>query len=128
MKIILRDYKTLFSYGFFIWLVPFLISFLIYPFRATNRPLFESLIAVIVAGATAYFASKFFRKHTGLVLEQTVFVGLVWAVMNIIFDSFFFIIGPIKMSPAEYFADIGLTYLMIPFITAGYASFHKDQS
>ena len=43
-------------FGFFIWLIPFIVSVLIFPLRAMQRPLFESIMPVVIAIWTVFFA------------------------------------------------------------------------
>ena len=43
-------------FGFFIWLIPFVVSVLIFPLRAMQRPLFESIMPVVIAIWTVFFA------------------------------------------------------------------------
>jgi hypothetical protein len=49
-------------YGFIIWLVPFLVSFAIYPLKASNNALFESIMPVIISIITAVFTVLYFKK------------------------------------------------------------------
>jgi len=39
--------------------------------------------------------------------------------MNLVLDLPLFAAGPMKMTPEQYMADIGATYVMIPVITTG---------
>ncbi len=43
-------------YGFLIWLTAFVVAFLIFPLRESSRPLFESIMPVVVTLATVAFA------------------------------------------------------------------------
>ena len=47
-------WRRIAGYGFILWLVPFLVAFVLFGVRQSNRALFESLITVIgVACAVA---------------------------------------------------------------------------
>jgi len=46
-------------------------------------------------------------------------IGVVWFLVNVMLDLLLFMEGPMKMSFADYMADIGLTYLIIPSVTFG---------
>ena len=45
------SWRKAFGLGFFVWLVPFVVAFLVFPIHDTARPLFESIMAVTVTGA-----------------------------------------------------------------------------
>jgi len=44
----MKKYSKVVLFGFFIWLIPFVVSFLIFPIRESQRALFESIIPVVV--------------------------------------------------------------------------------
>lgn len=106
-------------FGFLVWLIAFVVAFLIFPIRESARPLFESIMPVVVTVATVAFALLYFRRVTaGFVKEGTV-LGCLWLAINVIIDLPLMLTGPIDMTLGEYVADIGLTYLIIPAVTVG---------
>jgi len=109
-------------YGLAVWLIPFAVAFFIFPLQ---RALFESIMAVVIAISVVVFANLYFRKvKTGFVNEG-VQLGIVWFVVSFLLDMLMFSWGPMKMAFAEYVADIGVTYLMIPAITIGFGYVKK---
>ena len=43
----MRKYvKWIIGFGILIWLIPFLISFVVFPLKDSNRPLFESIMPI----------------------------------------------------------------------------------
>lgn len=44
---------------------------------------------------------------------------MIWMLMSILIDMPLMRSPPVNYTPAEYFADVGLTYMMIPIITTG---------
>jgi hypothetical protein len=99
--------------GFFSWLIPFLISFLVFPLKKTNTPLFSSimyLVVLLIAGVLLHF---YFRKRSVSVTEAGL-VGTLWMAINLIFDFPMFAFGPMKMTPLGYYSEIGLVYLTFP--------------
>lgn len=106
--------------GVLIWLIAFAAAFALFPVREANRPLFESIMPVVLAAATMFFGVRHFRSvHADFVLAGIV-MGLVWLAINLIIDLPLFLFGgPMQMTWGDYLADIGVTYLMIPVITTG---------
>lgn len=45
--------------------------------------------------------------------------GCLWLPINVIIDLPHMLTGPIDMTLSEYFADIGLTYVIIPLVMIG---------
>lgn len=106
-------------YGILIWLIVFIISIVIYPLHDTQRPFFESIMPVVITGFTVLFSIFYFKDIDREFFKEGILIGVVWLVINIVFDLFMFMEGPMKKSIAEYMMDIGFTYLMIPIITVG---------
>ena len=107
-------------YGFLIWVVAFLGAMVIFPLRESSRPVFESIMPVILASATVFFAHLYFKRvHSGFQREGLL-LGLVWLATNLAIDLPLMLTpSPMQMTLGEYLGDIGLTYLMIPVITIG---------
>ena len=113
-------------YGFLIWLVPFVVAVCIYKVRESNRPLFESIMPVVVAAATVFLANRYHRKRAATDLREWYQVGFIWLLVSLLLDWPMFSYGPMKMTAAEYFSDIGVTYLLIPVIAAGCGHLLRD--
>jgi len=107
-------------FGFFIWLIPFVVSVLIFPLRAMQRPLFESIMPVVIAIWTVFFAVIYLLGIKSGFQKEGIVIGMAWFFISIFLDLLVFIEGPIKMSLWDYVTDILLTYLMIPTITFGF--------
>lgn len=107
-------------FGAFIWLIPFAVAFAIFPLRESSRPLFESIMPVVVTVATVVFGVSYFRRVTERHVREGVAVGALWFGICVLVDSPLMLLGgPMQMTIGQYFADIGLTYLIIPAITVG---------
>jgi len=107
-------------FGFLVWLVPFVVAFLIFPLRESSRPLFESIMPVAVTGATVAFGLAYLRRARRGFLREGALLGLVWLAISLVLDAPLMLFGgPMQMTPSEYVADIGITYLIIPLITVG---------
>jgi hypothetical protein len=57
-----------------------------------------------------------------------VLAGVIWLGINLILDLLLFMEGPMKMPFVDYIVDIGLTYLLIPIITAGFGYLLEEQA
>lgn len=107
-------------YGFFIWLIPFLISIIIFPLKSSMNPLFESIMPVIITLVAVTFSYLYFNGVKENFIKEGIIIGVSWFVISIVIDLVLFLpSSPMQMSFADYLMDIGLTYVMIPVITVG---------
>ncbi len=107
-------------YGFLIWLVPFVVAVAIFPLRESSRPLFESIMPVVVTIITVTLAVRYFRQVTHDYVREGMLIGALWLAICVLIDAPLMLLGgPMQMTLGEYMGDIGLTYVMIPAITVG---------
>jgi hypothetical protein len=111
--------KRAFIYGFLLWLVPFLLSVVIFPLKKTDPAFFQSSLGVISITLAVILTVFYFRKTQGN-LKEGIFLGLIFAFVSWFFDFFFFIWGPIKMPLAAYIKEIGIGYLLYLIIATGF--------
>ncbi len=116
----MKKYLRLGLWGFLVWLIPFVLSCLIFPLKTSLPALFESIMPVVVVICTVVFAVVYLRKLKANFLREGIIVGIAWLVICLVFDLLMFMEGPMKMTFADYMMDIGLVYLMIPTITVGF--------
>jgi len=110
----------LFGYGFLIWLIPFLVSFVIFPLRSSNRPLFESIMPVCLVFAVMICSVLYFKKGENQSISDGIIAGVIWFFISILIDLLLFLpSSPMQMSFIDYMTDIGLTYLIIFIIPFG---------
>jgi hypothetical protein len=119
MNLALKNVKLAVIYGFFIWLIPFVLTILIYPIHEQDRPFFESIMPVVLAGATVYFAVRYSKINEIDTTSEGLFLGIMWMLISVVIDFPLFSYGPMKMPFVSYWKDIGFTYLLIPIITSG---------
>lgn len=116
-------------YGFLSWLIPFLASFLFYTREGEltiDIFLFKSIMIVVGSITAAFLLVSYFRNIGADYLREGVILGLTWFGINILLDLLVLI--PMSgMSLADYFAQIGLRYVVIPVmcITIGAALKNK---
>jgi hypothetical protein len=105
--------------GFLVWLIPFVVAFLIFPIRNSDRPLFESIMPVVISVCVVLFSALYFTGAKTGYLRDGITMGVLWLAISLAIDLLLFMWGPMKMDFVDYIKDIGLTYLMIPTITIG---------
>ncbi len=115
----MRSWRRALLCGVGVWFVPFVIAIAIYGLHASERALFESLMAVAVVGATVEFATVYLRVVEGRFVREGVLIGVAWFAIAFAIDLLMFSWGPMKMAFVDYVKDIGVTYLVIPTITVG---------
>ena len=115
----MKHFFRAFLYGLAVWAIPFVAAIIIFPLRENERPLFESIMPVAVALAVVIFAVLYLKNLEINFLSEGIWLGILWMIMSIAIDMLLFSWGPMKMSFADYMKDIGITYLMMPVITAG---------
>ena len=116
----MNKYVKLVGFGFLIWLIPFLVSFVIFPLRNTNRPLFESIMPVVLVLTVMIISVLYFKKIEKESLKEGLIAGVLWFVLSLVIDLMLFLpSSPMQMSFSDYMMDIGFTYLIILMIPIG---------
>jgi hypothetical protein len=118
-----RNWKTIIMFGFLIWLIPFGFSFFIFSLRDLNRPLFESIMPVVLTLTVVFFSIRYFGKISRGFIEEGIFIGIIWLVISLVIDLTLFLPeSPMQMTLSDYIMDIGITYLIILIIpvSSGY--------
>ena len=114
-------WKRAAALGLLSWAIPFAISFPLLPLKKSNPPLFETLMALVVL-LTAGVLLKLYFRGRGVTIGEAAMAGALWFAMNLTFDYPMFAFGPMRMSPAAYYSEIGLTYLIFPIFAWGAAT------
>ena len=113
--------KWIICFGILIWLIPFLVSFIVFPLKDSNRPLFESIMPVVLTITVVTFSILFFKRVDKEFMKEGFIVGIVWFTISIVIDLFMFIPeSNMHMLLVDYIMDIGLTYLIILVIPVGF--------
>jgi phosphate/sulfate permease len=106
--------------GFLSWMVPFIISFMVFPLKKANAPLFGTLMSLVVLLTAAALLNRYFRNRP-VSVSEAVRVGVLWLAINLLCDYPMFAYGPMKMTAWGYYSEIGLAYLAIPIFALGAA-------
>lgn len=116
----MKSLKRALLFGFLLWLIPFIVAFFIFPLRESERPLFETIMAVTVTVAVVVLSILHFGKIEGGYLKEAVKIGILWFLISVVIDLLMFMWGPMKMTFLNYMYDIGFTYLIYPTVTVGF--------
>lgn len=119
----IRSWRNVVKLGVLAWLSPVAIASLALPFQASNRPLFESIMALAVTATAVVLGLTYLRRVETASLREGFLVGLIWFGMCLALDlPLMLLSGFLQMTVGEYLADIGLTYAMFPVVASGMAA------
>jgi hypothetical protein len=107
-------------YGVGVWALPFSIGMLVFPLQESTPALFDTLMSIAVCGASVLFGGLYFRKRNAVSMSGAVRLGIAWIIICLLIDVPLFVVG-FEMGVGSYFADIGLTYVIVPIIVVGMA-------
>ncbi len=99
--------------GLLSWFAAFVLSFALFPVKKSNPALFATsmyLVVLIVAGA---LLAWYFKKRP-IAMGEAALVGALWLIINLVLDYPMFAYGPMKMTAAGYYSEIGLVYITYP--------------
>ena len=114
----------LFGFGILLWLIPFLVSFLLYTPAGTpvvGIAFFNSIMGIILIAVAAVLLYKYFRHITVNYLGEAIKVGVIWFLISVVLDVL--ILVPFtKMDLGNYAANIALGYvtIIVMALFAGY--------
>ena len=117
----MASWRRALLYGFLVWLIPFVVALAASPLKESRRPLFESVMAVTLAATVVPLTVLYFRRVRVGRLGEGIRLGLLGLVISVAIDLPLMLSPPVNYTLAEYAADVGLTYLMMPVLTAGIA-------
>jgi hypothetical protein len=106
--------------GFLSWMIPFAISFAVFPLKKANAPLFGTLMSLVVLLTAGALLKRYFRNRP-VSVREAVGVGAMWLAVNLLLDYPMFAYGPMQMTAWGYYSEIGLSYLAYPIFALGAA-------
>ena len=117
----MKSFKGALVYGFLQWLIPFVIALALTPIHTSNRILFETIMPGVITVCAVVFANLYLRRVQSAFLKEGLLLGGLWFAISVAIDLLIFTWGPKAKSFSDYMMDIGLTYLIYPAITIGFA-------
>ena len=116
----MNKYIKIMLYGIFMCLIPFLVSFLIYPLKQSANPFFESIMPVVITATVVALTLIYFKQQDKKFIMEGIIIGISWFVISIAIDLMMFLPpSPMHMGLSDYMMDVGFTYLIIPVVTLG---------
>jgi hypothetical protein len=100
--------------GFLSWLLPFVFSFLAFPLKKANAPLFATVMFLALILVAAPLRDRYFRDIRAPHPGEAALLGFLWLAVNLAMDYPMFAYGPMKMTAAHYYSEIGAAYLIYP--------------
>lgn len=103
-------------YGFLAWLIPFIASIFFYTKEGQLNIdifLFKSIMIVVGSISAAFLLISYFKKIDTDFIKEGIIVGIIWFGLNILLDLLV-LVSMFGMSIPDYFAQIGLRYLVMP--------------
>ena len=118
----MNKYVKIGFFGILIWLIPFVVSFIIFPLRDSNRALFESIMPVVLTIIVITFSIIYLKNMDKISVIDGIIAGVIWFIISLIIDLILFIpASPMQMQLSDYMMDIGLTYTIILVIPIGFS-------
>ena len=115
----IKKIGKLILFGFFIWLIPFIISILFFNKDGellVDVFLFKSIMIVVGTFTGACVLIWYFKKVEINFLKTSIVVGLVWFLISIVLDLI--VLLPMSgMGVGSYFSELGIRYLSLPILT-----------
>jgi hypothetical protein len=110
----LTHWKRALALGFLSWLLPFLFSFLVFPLKKANSPLFSTVMYLVLILVAAPLRDRYFRDIGAPRVSEAALLGFLWLAINLTMDYPMFAYGPMKMTAVHYYSEIGAAYLLYP--------------
>lgn len=118
----MKQYLKLALFGFLTWLIPFIVSFFFYSkdghLLIGDIFLFKSIMIITGCLTGVVLLILYFNKINERYLYHGILIGIVWLALNWVLDLLI-LVPMAKLSLYDYFAQVGLRYLIIPIISIG---------
>ncbi|HTV73609.1 MAG TPA: hypothetical protein VME66_07895 [Candidatus Acidoferrales bacterium] len=113
----------LIGFGVMSWIVPFVASIALYPLKATNEPLFETIVSILILVSAGGLGRLWYRTVPPVHVSDGFALGTAWLLINVVLDQSMLlsIFGPQRMPLAVYLTQVGLKYLIIPIVLVALA-------
>ena len=104
------------GYGFIVWVVPYVSAIPLLGLMQSDQIFFKTIMIVEGGIVAAICAVLYFNKVEKEFYKEGILLGAVWLGINWLLD-FIALLPLSKMAYGQYFAEIGLRYLVMPVFT-----------
>ena len=115
----MKLYAKIILFGFLTWLIPFVAAFFFYNPKGeltVDIFLFKSIMIIIGSITAAVLLVRYFKQIKENYQREGIRIGIFWFTLNLLLDMIILI--PMSgMSLPDYFAQIGIRYIVIPVMT-----------
>ena len=115
----MKAYARIVLFGILTWLIPFLAAFFFYNSKGeltVDIFLFKSIMIIVGSTTAAILLIRYFKQVSSNFQREGIRLGLFWFILNVLLDMII-LIPMSEMSLPEYFAQIGIRYIVIPVMT-----------
>ena len=106
-------------YGILAWLIPFVSAFFFYSKEGgliIDIFFFKTIMIVVGSIVGAFLLVSYFKRISANYLMEGIILGITWFIINVVLDMLILI--PMSgMALPDYFAQIGLRYLVMPVMS-----------
>ncbi len=79
-------YLKIILFGFLLWLILFIIAFLVFPLRTSQRAFFESIMAVVVTLSVVVLAILYWRRASRASISEGGLIGVIGFAISLASD------------------------------------------
>ncbi|WP_319508991.1 hypothetical protein [uncultured Methanolobus sp.] len=118
----MNKYLKMVLFGLIVWLVPFIVSFAFVDRQGNftiDEAFFKSIMVVTGAFVGVVLVVRYFRGAETDYVNEGILLGVIWLILNLALDLIMVYGGFFQMTVTQYFADIGMRYLVMPIYTIG---------
>ena len=91
------------GFGLVMWLIPFIVSLIIYPLKISFDPLFESIMPVVITLTVVLLSAAYFIDVNTNFLKEGIIIGGSWFLISILIDLILLMpSSPMQMSFTNY--------------------------
>lgn len=109
----MKSIKKLFLYGFLLWFIPFIFSFIFSSLRETEPIFYKAITTNILATTLITVTFLYLKNVDSKYLRTSIFISLIWLSISILFDLPIFASGIVDLGVGEYFGEVAFSYLLI---------------
>jgi len=108
------------TYGFGVWALPFVVGMALFSLQKNYHELFDAAMVFMLVLTTILFSAMYQKKTGSSSVNSMIVIGFMWLGICLLIDVPLFLLA-LGWTAKQYAVDIGVSYLVIPLVTAGMA-------